>query len=155
MEPIPIREVKIEDIPHILHHRRSMFWDMGNHDEDAHRRMLAASEAFLRDAIPHGKYKGWLAETADAHVIAGAGVTIVDWPGSPEDPAPRRGWIQNVYTEPAYRRLGLARRLMDTVVEWCRAEGFVHVSLHASVFGRPLYEAMGFEQTNEMRRRLR
>jgi len=88
-------------------------------------------------------------------IVAGAGVTIVAWSGSPDEPEPRRGWIQNVYTEPDFRRLGLARRLMETVVEWCRAEGFASVSLHASVFGRPLYESMGFEQTNEMRLRLR
>ncbi len=155
MDPILIRDAGIEDVPHILHHRRSMFWDMGNHDEDAHRRMLVAAEAFLRDAIPRGGYRGWMAETADGHVVAGAGITIMDWPASPDDPTPRRGWIQNVYTEPEFRRQGLARRLMDTAVEWCRAQGFVTISLHASVFGRPLYEDMGFVQTNEMRLRLR
>jgi len=155
MGPILIRDAGIKDIPHILHHRRSMFWDMGNHDEDAHRRMLASAEAFLREAMPRGGYRGWLAETADGRVVAGAGITIVEWPGSPDDPAPRRGWIQNVYTEPEFRRQGLARRLMDTAMEWCRAEGFASISLHASVFGRPLYEEMGFEQTNELRLRLK
>jgi GNAT superfamily N-acetyltransferase len=40
---------------------------------------------------------------------------------------------------------------METIVEWCRAEGFGYVSLHASKFGRRLYERMGFEATNEMR----
>ena len=155
MDTILIREAGIDDVPHILHHRRSMFWDMGNHDEDAHRRMLVAAEAFLRDAMPRGGYRAWMAETPDGRVVAGAGITILAWPASPDDPAPRRGWIQNVYTEIEFRRQGLARRLMETAIEWCRAEGFVTVSLHASVFGRPLYEDMGFVQTNEMRLRLR
>jgi GNAT superfamily N-acetyltransferase len=155
MDPILIREAGIEDIPHILHHRSSMYWDMGNQDLDAHRRMLVSAEACLRAAMPQGGYRGWMAETADGRVIAGVGIRIVEWSGSPDDPTPRRAWIQNVYTEPEFRRQGLAQRLMDTAVEWCRAEGFVSVSLHASVFGRPLYEKMGFEQTNEMRLRLR
>jgi GNAT superfamily N-acetyltransferase len=153
--PILIREAGLEDIPHILHHRRAMYWDIGNHDEDAHHRMLASAEAFLHAAMPRGRYRAWMAETPDRRVVAGAGITIVDWAGSADDPAPHRAWIQNVYTEPEYRRQGLARRLMDTVVAWCREEGFASVSLHASVFGRPLYEDMGFEQTNEMRLRLR
>jgi GNAT superfamily N-acetyltransferase len=155
MDDIAIRPAVLDDILHILHHRHCMFWDMGNQNEDAHRLMLASAERFLRDALPGGAYRGWLAETPDRRVIAGAGVTIVSWPGSPDDPAPRRGWIQNVYTEPEYRRRGLARRLVQTVVEWCRAEGFANVSLHASVYGRALYEELGFRQTNEMRLRLR
>jgi GNAT superfamily N-acetyltransferase len=154
MDEIEIRPAVFDDVPLILHQRRSMFWDMGNHDEDAHRRMLVHSEAFLRDALPRGTYCGWLA-AAGGGGVAGAGVTIVPWPGSANDPAPQRAWVQNAYTEPEYRRRGLARRLVEAAVEWCRAEGFIYVFLHASVFGRPLYESMGFQQTNEMRLRLR
>ena len=155
MEDVRIRESGLEDIPLILHHRRSMFWDMGNHDELAHAHMMVSAEAFLREAMPRGGYRGWLAETTDARVVAGAGVAIVAWPGSPEDPAPRRAWVQNVYTEPAYRRLGIARNLVAAAVEWCRQSGFVNVSLHASSFGRSLYEELGFRPTNEMRLRLK
>jgi GNAT superfamily N-acetyltransferase len=155
MVEIRIREAGSDDIAQILHHRRSMFWDMGNHDEEAHRLMLLNAEAFLRDAMPRGRYRGWLAETADGQVVAGAGVTIVDWPGSTSDPAPYRAWVQNVYTEPTFRRRGLARLLMERAMEWCRAEGMANLSLHASEFGRPLYESLGFLPTNEMRLRLR
>ena len=59
-----------------------------------------------------------------------------------------------MYTEPAYRRQGVARLLVRTMIEWCRAEGFVAVALHASKDGRPLYESFGFRPTNEMRLRL-
>ena len=44
---------------------------------------------------------------------------------------------------------------METVVDWCRTEGFYTVSLHASHEGRSLYESMGFRDTNEMRLFLR
>lgn len=155
MLDVRIREASIEDIPLILYHRQAMFRDMDQGDETAHRIMRANSEAFLRHAMPRGRYRGWLAETADARIAAGAGIAIVDWPGSPTDPAPRRGWVQNVYTEPEFRRAGLARRLMEHVIEWCRQDGFAGISLHASPYGRPLYEALGFEPTNEMRLRLK
>jgi len=131
------------------------FWEIGDHDEDAHRRMLLSTGSFLREAIPRGVYRGWLAQTGEGRVVAGAGVAIVPWPGSPEDPAGHRGWIQNVYTEPAFRHRGLARRLMQAAIDWCREAGFVHISLHASAAGRPLYEGIGFLSTNEMRLRLR
>jgi GNAT superfamily N-acetyltransferase len=117
--------------------------------------MQGTAERFLPEALARGQYRGWLAETADRRVIAGAGIAIAAWPGSPDDPAPRRAWILNVYTVPEFRRRGIARRLMETVVAWCREQGFRSVALHASQFGRGLYEQMGFRPTNEMRLRLK
>ncbi len=46
---------------------------------------------------------------------------------------------------------GMARRLMDTVLDACRERGIRAVVLHASPDGRPLYESLGFSSTNEMR----
>jgi GNAT superfamily N-acetyltransferase len=63
--------------------------------------------------------------------------------------------IVNVYTEPAHRRRGLARRLMVAMLDWLREQGYGTVSLHASDYGRPLYESLGFAATNEMRMQLK
>src|ERR1051326_8834807 len=155
MQEIRIRAATLADIPHILHHRRSMFRDMGTGTDAQLDAVVVTAEAFLASGMPAGQYRGWLAQSADGRIAAGAGITIVPWPGAPGDPAPCRGWIQNVYTEPEFRRLGLARRLMEAVADWCRAEGYYTVSLHASPEGRPLYESMGFRDTNEMRLALR
>ncbi len=75
----------------------------------------------------------------------------MDWPPHMIGPGARRGNILNVYTEPRSRRLGLARRLMETALDWCRDNGIRAVILHASPEGRPLYESLGFKSTNEMR----
>jgi hypothetical protein len=40
------------------------------------------------------------------------------------------------------------------MIEWCRAEGFAAVYLHASKDGRRLYESLGFEPTTEMQLKL-
>ena len=151
MDEIRIRAATAVDIPHIVHHRKQMFADMGRGRVEERDRMAITTAAYLREAMPAGRYHGWLAETADGAIVAGAGVVIAAWPGSPEDQSPRRGWILNVYTEPEFRRRGIARRLMDTLIEWCRAEGFGSVALHASDSGRALYEQVGFRPTNEMR----
>jgi GNAT superfamily N-acetyltransferase len=63
--------------------------------------------------------------------------------------------ILNVYTEPEWRRQGMARKLMLAMIEWCRPQGFPYVDLHASQDGRSLYEQLGFTPTSEMRLRLR
>jgi GNAT superfamily N-acetyltransferase len=64
---------------------------------------------------------------------------------------PQRGNILNVYTAQQFRRLGLARRLMEAAMQWCREHGVDTVILHASPAARRLYESMGFAATNEMR----
>jgi len=151
MEEIRIRPATIGDLEVILHHRTAMFTDMGHWDAARLALMRPSAEAFLRVRLVDGTYRGWLAVTADGRPAAGGGIAIIPWPGSPEDPAPRRAWVQNIYTEPEFRRRGIARQIMETIVEWCRGQCFHAVSLHASTFGRPLYEAMGFRQTNEMR----
>jgi GNAT superfamily N-acetyltransferase len=56
-----------------------------------------------------------------------------------------------MFTEPEYRRRGLARLLLEEMVKWCRRESFPVVTLHASDEGRPVYTAMGFVPSNEMR----
>jgi hypothetical protein len=37
------------------------------------------------------------------------------------------------------------------MIAWCREQGYKTVALHASDEGRPLYESLGFQPTNEMR----
>ena len=155
MGDIRIRPANLNDVPHILYHRRAMFSEMGCRDEPLLDRMEEATEQYLREALPSGIYRAWMAETEGGRVVSGGGIAIVPWPGSPDFPAPRRGWILGFYTEPEFRRLGIARRIMETIVAWCRGEAFGYVSLHASVDGRQLYEKMGFNPTNEMRLYLR
>jgi len=74
----------------------------------------------------------------------------MDWPAHMLV-ASRRGNILNVYTEPEFRRRGLSRWLMQSVLDWCRANHIDLVILHASPEGRALYASLGFRPTNEMR----
>ena len=52
---------------------------------------------------------------------------------------------------PRYRRRGIARRVMCTMLSWLAEQGVQHVTLHATDVGRPLYAELGFEDSNEMR----
>jgi len=58
--------------------------------------------------------------------------------------------VLNVYVEHDYRRRGVARRLMEAIMAWVPSTDIVRLVLHASAEGRPLYESMEFEPTNEM-----
>ena len=128
-----------------------MFRDMGEGTEAELDRMVEATRPWLERALADGSYRAWMAETSGGKVVAGGGILISSWPARPEDSGTRRALILNVYTEPEFRRQGLARQLMLKMIEWMKKEGFRSVALHASEAGRPMYEALGFEATNEMR----
>jgi GNAT superfamily N-acetyltransferase len=104
--------------------------------------------------MAEGSFRAWLA-CENNRAVAGGAIVISPWPAHPYDLKCRRATILNVYTDPAYRRRGLASKLMQTMIDWCRREGFARVTLHASDDGRHLYESLGFEASNEMRLNLR
>lgn len=148
-----IRPATIADIPHIVQHRAGMFQEMGIPAE--FEDMIAATELWLRHAIPSKTYLGWMAESKTGEVVAGGGLLIIPWPPGPMTMDPRCGFIFNVYTQPAHRKQGLAKRLMDAMHDYCRAEGVERVVLNASVFGKPLYDQMGYVVAEEPMMRLR
>ena len=148
-----IRPATIADIPHIVRHRELMFREMGvaADFED----MAAAMELWLRHSIPSKTYLGWIAQSGAGDVAGGGGLIVIPWPPGPMSMDPRCGFIFNVFTEPPHRKQGLGRRLMEAMHEYCRAEGIERVVLNASVFGKPLYDDMGYVATAEPMMRLR
>ena len=54
-------------------------------------------------------------------------------------------WIGMVLTNPEYRRMGFARRLVEAALERAGSLGINCVKLDATPEGRPLYEKLGFE----------
>lgn len=146
-----IREATLADLDIILAQRKNMFLDIGRPDNDRLAETMKTSHVFFSDRMRTGRYRAWLVENKLGQAIAGAGVITFDYPSSPRDPSPQRPMVVNVYTDREHRRKGIARKLMEIVIKWCRAEGFRSVMLHASDDGRPLYDALGFKPTNEMR----
>jgi len=135
----------------ILHHRRSMFRDMNEGTVDELDRMVEVARPWLAQAMADGKYRHWLALDRNGRVAGGGGVLLSPWPANPLDPCTERAVILNVYTEPEFRRRGVAHLVMEAILAWIKAYGLRGVNLHASPEGRHLYEKLGFEATNEMR----
>jgi GNAT superfamily N-acetyltransferase len=61
------------------------------------------------------------------------------------DPAHDAAKVRAMYTHPDYVRRGVGRLILERCEEAARAEGFRSLELAATLAGRPLYEAAGFE----------
>lgn len=153
---VRVRRATIHDVAALAHHRVAMYRDMGEINESTEAELTSAAVAYFRSAISSGEYVAWVVVTTAARneVVSGAGLLVR--PMIPR-PAPdgkidvREGTIVNVYTEPAWRRQGIAALVMKHVLEYACENEINRVSLHASSEGRPLYETLGFAPTNEMR----
>jgi GNAT superfamily N-acetyltransferase len=156
-----VRPATLADRAAIAEHRVALFIEMDRMNPSQADVLRDATLAYLAHAIPSGEYFGWLAtlSAAPSRVVAGCGaqmrnVAPFPWrfPTHGEViAAGRQALIVNVYTDPEFRRLGLARRLLTTVIDWARLHQVDSLILHATPDGRPLYESLGFEASNELR----
>ena len=121
-EAFQIRLASNADLEQISWHRARMFADMGELPPEMFDSFRAQSLETLRKMFNQGNYVGWLAspnEDSDK-VVAGAGVQLREVPPHPQPDANgkidivgvRQAIIQNVYTEPQWRRRGLAGLLI-------------------------------------------
>ena len=152
-----LRLARPADAETIAWHRARMFQDMGELPSNLFETFRAKSRDRLHDALAHGEYVGWLAspENDSNTIVGGAGVHLhrtLPHPLSRSALAEGRlGVIGNVFTEPEWRRRGVAEMLLRRIIEWARAERLDRLVLHASEEGRALYERLGFVTSNEMR----
>jgi GNAT superfamily N-acetyltransferase len=155
-----VRRATVAEADIIARHRAEMFWEMGLLRRALYDDLLAATVRYLAEAMPTEDYIGWFAALEDApqEIVGGVGLLQRRVPPHPLD---RRGetglavgWqgtVLNLYTEPAWRRRGVAEFLMRHVLAWAPDAGLETLVLHASTEGRPLYERLGFVATNAMR----
>ena len=146
-----IRPATVKDVAVLAYQRRAMFEATGLLDPKDGDELEAAVRRYMERAMPLGTFHAWLVEHGGA-VVAGGGLqlrTLQPRPGYVRGET--EGLIVSMWTEPAHRRRGLGRLVLDAILDWCRANGIRRLTLHASEDGRPLYAKSGFKPTNEMR----
>lgn len=149
MEPT-IRPAVLADLDTHVDHRVAMFRDMGMGDEGGRERMAAAFRERLRTWLLQGEARGWIAE-AEGRAVAGALVFLKESLPVPHLESCVRAYLANVFVDPAWRGRGLARRLTEAALDFCRSQGIPVMELHASLQAEPLYRALGFVPTSEFR----
>ena len=63
-------------------------------------------------------------------------------------PSGKRGHLMNVYVKKDFRRKGLARKMLELLIEEAKTRDVTEISLDATEKGRPLYESMGFSSND-------
>ena len=90
-----------------------------------------------------GTFVSWIAMDGD-RIVGTSGMSFVEKPPYFGCPSGRIGLLSSMFTDPAYRRKGIARELLSRVVEEARAYGCGTVQITASDMGVLLYTSFGF-----------
>lgn len=149
-EEISIRYAGPADVRTLVDFRTAMFRDMGWQDEDRLSQVAVRYAEYVRDASARGDFVSWIAEHRD-EVVGGAALLWERVPPTVRNISGQQAYILSIYVRPAWRRQGIAGRLVSTVVSYARENGAEVISLHYSPAGKGLYEKHGFAAAPEMR----
>ncbi len=148
-----IRRATVLDVEALSRHRSQMWLAMKDILPESYDEMYRLGIDYFREAVPAGSYLGWVvAPVSDpATIVGGGGLLLRRVAPYPDgrggvSKSDQQAHILNVFVEPQYRRLGLARFIMETILDWCRQEEIGSVTLNASSAGKPLYEQLNFTE---------
>ena len=90
-----------------------------------------------------GTFVSWLALDGD-RIVGTSGMSFVEKPPYFGCPSGKIGLLSSMFTDPEYRRKGIAKELLSRVIEEARLFGCGTVQITASDMGVLLYTDFGF-----------
>ena len=99
---------------------------------------------FYHKHMADGTFVSWLAMDGDK-IVGTSGMSFVEKPPYFSCPSGKLGLLSSMFTDPDYRRMGIAKELLDRVVGEARDYGCSAVHITASDMGVKLYTAYGFK----------
>lgn len=139
------RLATIEDIDQLVLLRKKQLIDEGilpdiEIDEELYQ--------FFRNRFADRSLVEWLG-VDQAETVATAAIVFYEFPPTYTNRSGIKGYITNMYTNPRYRKQGIATHMLDLLVEEAKTREVEKLWLGASKLGRPVYLKYGFSGTHE------
>lgn len=141
---ITYRKADITDIPQLVHLRLQFLKEIYPKSDNSQDEVLKDHlRVYLAEHLSKNNYVNWFAD-AEGEVVASAGIVFYNQPPLYHNLEGKVAYILNVFTLPGFRRKGIAKVLLEKILEEAKARNTGKVSLHTSKEGRLLYEQFGF-----------
>lgn len=116
--------------------------------------LVPALKSYYQRHMADGTFISWLA-VGNGKIIGTSGMSIVEKSPYFGCPTGKIGLLSSMFTDKAYRRMGIAKELLSRVVNEAREQGCGTVQITASDMGVLLYSDFGFvENGNFMQYKL-
>ena len=143
---INIRAATKRDIDILMSVRLEMLKEVNNLSDH-----FVYSDEFVNESRDYFLYGDHLTVfAADDDIIVGcASMSFIRIMPTFSHPTGKRAHLMNVYTRSEYRHKGIARKMVEFLIEETWRKGATEISLDATASGRPLYESIGFTDSAE------
>lgn len=105
--------------------------------------LVPALKEYYNRHMADGTFVSWLAFDGDV-IVGTSGMSFVEKPPYFGCPSGKMGLLSSMYTNPAYRRKGIAKELLSRVVNDAKEFGCGTIQITASDMGVKLYTDFGF-----------
>ncbi len=142
MESIKYKKLTSEELDTFIQMRiRQLCEEGAKEDID----LVPALKDYYDRHMADGTFVSWLAMDGDK-IVGTSGMSFVEKPPYFGCPSGKIGLLSSMFTDPAYRRRGIAKELLSRVVDEAKAFGCGTVQITASDMGVLLYTDFGFEK---------
>lgn len=137
---IQFRKLTLEDIDSFIDIRIKQLTEEGANSPLDLRPELYQ---YFNEHLTDGTFVSYIALDGEK-IIGTSGMSFVKKPPYFSNPSGKIGLISSMYTDPDYRRMGIAKALLDKVVTAAKEYGCGTVWVTASEMGTYLYKDYGF-----------
>ena len=142
---------KPDDIDLLVDHRLSMWHELHPELRTQIDRLKPYTRRWITAKLECGELVGIIARAPDGRVAGSGCIWLREEIPRPNNPLHVVPYLMSMYTVKGFRMQGVAKEIVKLAVKWSRAHHHDRVVLHASDYGRHLYEEVGFKPTHEMR----
>ena len=103
--------------------------------------------AYFKAQMENETLVEWVAEN-EGRIIATAAIAFISFPPTYTNQSGIKGYITNMYTDPAYRGQGIATKMLTFLCNEARERNVRKIWLHASEMGYPVYERFGLKTSD-------
>lgn len=145
------KKATIEDINFLTKSRIEVLRAANKLEDDVDMAEVEAqSHDYYKKALSDGTHTAYLVFDGDRFIGAG-GISYFRVMPTYHNVSGKKAYIMNMYTNPDYRRLGIAYKTLELLVADAKEKDVKAISLEATDMGRSLYEKFGFvKMNNEM-----
>ncbi|NER46080.1 MAG: GNAT family N-acetyltransferase [Symploca sp. SIO1A3] len=151
-EKVTFREATLQEDSIIAQHFYQLWQDNDVSADSIKSDWLELTLQFINQARQELYYKTFVVEVGNL-IVGSASCQLFNglYPKIFVKEYRKYGYIWNVYVELPYRNQGFAKKLTSLACDYLKFLGCTRAILHASPLGKPVYDRMGFYQSNEMR----
>lgn len=146
---IEYRNANKNDIDELVRLRIEFLKEAQNIESDSNDPSVKISLVnYFSSTMNNNSFIAWLALDKNK-IVATSGLCFYTLPPSYKNLTGNIAYIMNMYTQPNYRKKGIATFLFEKMIDEARRLGYKKLCLHATEKGKSLYIKYGFKDTND------